>query len=85
MAASVDEISDWYDKGARLGASHLIVGRDNHDLTNFPIFVIPGEKALGIHMVELRTAGNGYDEIYSYNPKYTKNGQMAERRAFHLD
>lgn len=85
MTASFTDISGWYDEGKAKGASHLIVGRDNHDFSNFPIYVTPSEKPLGQHLIELQASGNGYDEIYSYSPKYTKNGQMAERRAMHLD
>jgi len=67
-----------------MGATHMIIGYDDFDHENFPVYIMPADKVED-RCAELIRGGNRYDEIYSYSAHYTKEGQMAEFRAKHTD
>ena len=63
----------------------MIVVCDTYDWEDFPIYVSKDES---VHKVY--DANNGVNmqqimEVYSFSDKYTKEGQLNERRAFHYD
>jgi hypothetical protein len=43
MATTVIEISRWLERGVSKGATHVVVGCDMFDWTDYPIYVMPGE------------------------------------------
>ena len=43
MPATRDEILAWFDRGAALGATHMIVVCDTFSYEDYPVFVMPGE------------------------------------------
>lgn len=43
MAASLHDISVWFDEGVEKGATHMIVVCDKFDYEDYPCFVMPNE------------------------------------------
>ena len=86
MGTSIQQISDWFDRGVRNGATHMLVVCDTFDHEDYPIYVFPGEYA---H--EKATLGYGYPgeknmqrvmECYDLNRD--KEEQLAVGRVFNF-
>ena len=45
MAASRDQIREWFQEGKKNGATHMIVVCDTFDYDDFPVYVLPGTNA----------------------------------------
>lgn len=43
MAASLRDIADWFERGKKEGATHLIVVCDTFDHDDYPTWVHPGQ------------------------------------------
>jgi hypothetical protein len=82
MAATRDDISRWYDQAQNQGATHMIIGTDPMDHSDFPVYVMPGEDVYKREK-NLKDSGNLVTEVYSM--KISKALQMREYRAFHYD
>ena len=83
MATSHEDISEWYDQGKTKGATHMVVMCDTFDWDDYPVFIMPMDD------LNEKIAKPGemqrIMEVYSYADKYTKEDQMAEYCAWHLD
>lgn len=79
MAATRAEIADWFDMGAELRATHMIVVCDTFDWEDYPVFVREGED---VREIESRFKGNMQKVMEVYNLSMDKTAQMAEHRAF---
>lgn len=78
MAATREDIEQWFEEGKELGATHMIVVCNEYDWEDYPVFVMPDEnakeKALKYHRVM---------EVYSLSQNM--ESQLNERRAFYFD
>jgi hypothetical protein len=43
MAATKEDISNWFDKGIQNNATHMIVVCDTYDYDDYPVYVEDGE------------------------------------------
>ncbi len=43
MSARREDISDWFDRGVRNNATHMIVVCDTYDYNDYPVYVKHGE------------------------------------------
>ena len=82
MAATWQEISSWFDEGAELGATHMIVVCDTFEYDDYPVFVEPGKTARDV-AGEYR--GNMQRVMECYDLRMDKDTQMCEYRALHWD
>jgi len=86
MTANRQDIQNWLAVAESRGARYLIVGRDNFDYDNYPIFVMPDEDVWHIidHIGDNGSGGMGdsYDEVYDMQRDIA--AQLDERRAIHL-
>lgn len=48
MAASRDDISQWFDRGVAQRATHMIVVTDTFDWDDYPVFVRPEDDAFEV-------------------------------------
>jgi hypothetical protein len=74
-----EEISGWFDRGVKEGASHLIVVCDTFDHDDYPVWVHPGQDFWAKY-----EEYNGKDmqrimEVYDLS--HDKQAQMCEHRA----
>ena len=81
MAASRDEISEWFDEGAKIPENtHMLVVCDEFDWEDYPIYISADDDA--------RTKRNEYDEkpmskvMECYNLKKAKRPQMDVARCW---
>lgn len=42
---TMEDISEWFDEGTKMGATHLIIVCDTFDYEDYPVFVGPDENA----------------------------------------
>lgn len=74
------ELSEWFDRGIKKGATHMIVVCDTYDWEDYPVYVESGQ--------DVSTVEAGYDgknmakvmEIYDLS--MDKDQQMAQHRAY---
>ena len=85
MSATKQELMGWYDAGKLSASTHMIVACDTYDHENYPVYVQQHEDVKA-ELERIRSQDmTSVDEVYSYNPKYTKEFQFSENRAIHLD
>jgi hypothetical protein len=81
--SSEREIGEWFDRGKKSGATHMLVVCDTFDWEDFPVYVMPSEDAQkkydsfhGQNMTKVM-------EVYAMH--LPKDAQLAEFRARHLE
>ena len=79
MAATKDDIREWFDRGVREGATHLIVVCDTYDWEDYPVYVAQGED---VRQRESAFQTNMQKVMEVYNLKLPRDKQLAETRAF---
>lgn len=64
---TVSQLSAWFDRGVRGGASHMIVKWDSFDGPDghYPLYVMPDEDARAVD----RANGDRTVEVYILNPE----------------
>ncbi|GAA3751362.1 hypothetical protein [Micromonospora maritima] len=77
------ELSDWFDRGVREGATHMIVVVDEFDHEDFPVYVKPGEDPVARYHQEAEGHMQRVMEVYCLS--LDRDAQLRETRAFHLD
>jgi hypothetical protein len=82
MAASREDLSRWFDRGIREGASHMIVAVDQFEWDDYPVYVddpaqVPDEVA------RIRSSSM-QDVMEVYDLRADKAAQMLERRAWRV-
>ena len=74
------EISEWFDRGATQGATHMIVVCDSFDHEDYPVFVKPGQDA---REVAAEYDGKNMQRIMEvYNLSMDREKQLGQTRAF---
>ena len=81
MAASRQDISDWFDEGVSKGASHMIVVCDGWDYEDYPVFVAPEHDIQDV-LPRYRTNMQTIMEVY--NLSMDKAEQLAARRVWNV-
>lgn len=85
MAATREEISQWFDAGIAKQATHMLVVCDTFDYEDYPVYVMPGENPKV--RAEKYIAGDNMQrlmECYKLDPTL-KEAQMQEHRARNFD
>lgn len=78
MAATREDIAQWFMEGQRQSATHMIVVCDTYDWEDYPVYVLLQEN------VREKVAKQGrVMEIYSLSKSLDM--QLNEHRAFHYD
>lgn len=80
MAATRDEISSWFDEGAKNGSRHMLVVCDTFDYDDYPVFTNTDNDC----MMSYRNPGKMQRVMEVYDLRKDKITQMNERRALHL-
>ena len=75
-----DDISAWFDRGVKQGATHLVVICDTFDWDDYPSYVKPGENVQDL----LNKPGNMQRVMEVYNLSKPKEEQLNERRSWNL-
>ncbi len=92
MTTTKEDIARWFKSGLRQGATHLIVVCDTFDYEDYPVYVMPGEKAIEVAVkhgdpknptTEDRQKMQKVMEVYSLS--LPMEDQLNEKRAFHYD
>lgn len=83
MATTQSEIREWFERGKRGGATHMIVACDTFDHDDYPVYVKPSESVR-----EKAAEYNGKNmqrvmEVYALH--LPMEAQLAEHRAFHYE
>lgn len=82
MGVTKDTISNWFDKGVHMKATHMLVVCDEFDYSDFPVYVTNGRARARADEL------NGEDMtrvLEVYNLVMDKEDQLAEASAFHYD
>ena len=82
MAASKREIHEWVERGARTGATHVIIVCDTWDYMNYPVYVEPNESVEEKLSYYQRADMQRVVEVY--NLSMDIQAQLKEYRAWHL-
>jgi len=45
MAATLQDLKEWFDEGVKAKATHMIVVCDTFDYEDYPVYVKPGQDA----------------------------------------
>lgn len=82
MAASRQDISEWFDRGVAEGATHMLVVCDTYDWEDYPVYVRKEENAREkgkLYSVDMQSV------MECYNLSLPKQEQMAQHRCFNWD
>lgn len=83
MAATREDIREWFLRGKKQKATHMIVVCDTYDWEDYPFYVSRDENVRE-KFEELNEKGmNKVMEVYSMN--IDLSSQLDEHRAFHFD
>lgn len=82
MAASRQDIIEWFARGLEDGATHMIVVCDTYDYEDYPVYVLPGQS---VREIEDKQRGNMQRVMEVYALHLGLNMQLNEHRAFHYD
>lgn len=80
MAASRQEISEWFDRGLKGKHSYMLVVCDTFDWDDYPVFTDTDDECLS----KYDKPGDMQTVMEVYNLKDDKESQMNERRCFRL-
>ena len=83
MAATKQEISQWFDEGVKQGATHMIVVCDTYDHEDYPVYVLSGQDAK--EKANRCASENMQCVMECYNLTLDKQTQLAERRSQHYE
>lgn len=83
MAATRQDISDWFDEGVRTRATHMIVVCDEFDMDDYPIYVSSGQNVREVSKKYADTSLQRVMEVYALH--MDKSSQLREWRAFHYE
>lgn len=83
MAATRQDISDWFDRGVKDGKTHMLIICDTYDHDDYPVFVSygsnPRDEANRIASQSMQVV------MECYNLTLDKESQLNERRAHHYE
>jgi hypothetical protein len=76
-----NEISQWFDRGVKKGATHMIVVCDTFDYEDYPVYVFPEDDVDKLY----DTHNENMQKVMEvYNLKMNKDVQLKECRAFNF-
>lgn len=82
MAASKNQIREWVERGAKTGATHVIIVYDSWDYEDYPVYV---DKNQLVHEeVSKRNGRNMLSVMEVYNLSMDIEKQLNEHRAWHM-
>jgi hypothetical protein len=82
MATSKEQISGWFDRGVKEGATHLIIVCDTFEHEDYPCWVHPGQDFWAKY--EEFNGQNMQRIMEVYDLSAAKEAQMNERRALRV-
>lgn len=74
MAASREDIRDWFRAGVQQGATHMLVMCDTFDWSDYPVFVQPDQDVRTI--VNERNGNNMQQLMEVYDLKQSETSQV---------
>lgn len=74
------EISEWFDRGVRQGASHMLVMVDTFDYEDYPVYVTD----VGEARQRYSSPGEMQRCMEVYNLKLDKQAQLDQARVFNF-
>ena len=77
-----NEIRGWLDRAKERGATHMIVAIDTFEMSDFPVFVMPGDD-IHAKVAEYQDASRMLKVMECYDLTLNIEDQLAEGRAFH--
>ena len=78
-----DEISEWFDRGVKKGATHMIVVCDTYEHDDYPVYVSGGHDEARRKYNEYLHGTHSMQKVMEvYNLSADKAEQMGERRCF---
>jgi hypothetical protein len=80
MAATLDEISKWFDRGVEQKAKHMLVICDTFDYEDYPVFTNTDYDCLARY----KAPGEMQRVVEVYDLTADKAAQMIERRSIRL-
>lgn len=81
MAATVDDISGWFDEAVKRGATHMVVMCDTFSYDDYPVYVMPGTDVT--EFVHGRKGVPGKEDIVGKDGNNMQS--LMEVYAMHLD
>lgn len=82
MTTTQSDIRQWLTKAREAGASHMLVVCDTFDHTDYPVEVMPTDNLKA--MMERNSGPNMTRLMEVYDLNMDLEGQLAERRAWHI-
>lgn len=83
MTATKEDISDWFDRGVRNNATHMIIVCDTYDYDDYPVYVEVGEDP---HEVAKKYDGVNMQRLMEvYSLKKSKESQLTIDRVWNWD
>lgn len=82
MAASKSQIREWVERGAKTGATHVIIVCDRWDYEDYPVYVDKGQSVN--EEVSKRNGKNMQSVMEVYNLSMDIESQLNEHRAWHM-
>ena len=81
VTASYVQIEAWLAEGVKLGARWVLIGCDDFNNDDFPVYVAPTDDP---HERWIEITDNGDRVHEGYDLELDLTAQLAERRAWHL-
>jgi hypothetical protein len=80
MGTTKEQISEWFDRGVKQGATHMIVVCDTYDWEDYPKYVMPDQD---VREEEEKSNGSSMQQVMEvYKLSESKARQMKELRCF---
>jgi hypothetical protein len=78
---AIQDLKEWYERGKKLGATHMVVACDTYDWEDYPCFVMPNQ-----NVAQVASEHNGVNmqkvmEVYNLSKPFDKQ-TMKNGRAF---
>lgn len=80
MAATREDIREWFEQGAKMHATHMVIMVDTFDWEDYPVFIMPGQDPR--YEVSVRNGNNMQNVMEVYNLSLPMEPQLDERRSF---
>ena len=80
MAATRQDIDEWFDRGVSKGARHMLVVCDTFDYDDYPVFTTTDDECLHLY----KNPGEMQRVMEVYDLRAKKDEQMNEHRAMRL-
>jgi hypothetical protein len=80
MAATREDIKEWFERGVEIQATHMVVMVDTFDWDDYPVYIMPGQDPR--YEVSVRNGNNMQNVMEVYNLVKPMQAQLDERRNF---